>query len=40
MSDWNKGIIEEFRAKQGNIGRPMLLLHMIGAKSGWHALRR
>jgi deazaflavin-dependent oxidoreductase (nitroreductase family) len=34
MSDWNKGVIEEFRAKRGDVGRPVLLLHTIGAKSG------
>ncbi|MDJ0497372.1 MAG: nitroreductase family deazaflavin-dependent oxidoreductase [Acidimicrobiia bacterium] len=39
MSDWNKQIIEEFRANGGVVGgvftdRPLLLLHTIGAKSG------
>jgi deazaflavin-dependent oxidoreductase (nitroreductase family) len=39
MADWNKGIIEEFRANQGRVGgrfegRPLLLLHHRGAKSG------
>jgi len=39
MSDWNKKIIEEFRANQGKVGgnfvgRPLLLLHTRGAKSG------
>ena len=39
MSDWNKGIIEEFRTKQGKVGGPfegkdLLLLHTTGAKSG------
>src|SRR5262245_25557713 len=39
MSDWNKGIIEEFRANQGKVGgyfehTPLLLLHTKGAKSG------
>ena len=37
--DWNKGIIEEFRANQGKVGgmfegTPILLLHHTGAKSG------
>jgi len=37
--DWNKNIIEEFRAKGGQVGgmfagRPLLLLHTTGAKSG------
>jgi deazaflavin-dependent oxidoreductase (nitroreductase family) len=39
MSDWNKKIIEEFRANDGKVGghfenTPLLLLHTIGAKSG------
>jgi len=39
MSDWNKGIIEEFRANEGQVGgpfagAPLLLLHTTGAKSG------
>jgi deazaflavin-dependent oxidoreductase (nitroreductase family) len=39
MSDWNQRIIEEFRANGGVVGgtfegRPLLLLHHIGAKSG------
>ena len=39
MSDWNHGIIEEFRANEGRVGgpfagAPLLLLHTIGAKSG------
>jgi deazaflavin-dependent oxidoreductase (nitroreductase family) len=39
MSDWNKKIIEEFRAKGGKVGgqfegAPLLLLHTKGAKSG------
>jgi deazaflavin-dependent oxidoreductase (nitroreductase family) len=39
MSDWNKKIIEEFRANQGRVGenfagRPLLLLHTKGARSG------
>ena len=37
--DWNKTIIEEFRANGGKVGgmfagRTLLLLHTIGAKSG------
>lgn len=39
MSDWNKKIIEEFRANGGKVGgnfegKPLLLLHTTGAKSG------
>lgn len=39
MSDWNKQIIEEFRANEGRVGgyfknTTLLLLHNIGAKSG------
>jgi deazaflavin-dependent oxidoreductase (nitroreductase family) len=39
MSDFNQGIIEEFRANNGKVGgyfagANMLLLHTIGAKSG------
>jgi deazaflavin-dependent oxidoreductase (nitroreductase family) len=39
MSDWNKRIIEEFRANQGKVGgnfqnMTLLLLHTRGAKSG------
>lgn len=39
MSDWNKKVIEEFRANQGKVGgnfenMTLLLLHTIGAKSG------
>jgi deazaflavin-dependent oxidoreductase (nitroreductase family) len=39
MSDWNKRIIEEFRANKGKVGggftnNTLLLLHTIGAKSG------
>ena len=38
-NDWNKNIIEEFRAKGGKVsgmfeGKPILLLHTTGAKSG------
>ena len=37
--DWNKAIIDEFRANSGKVGGPfagrtLLLLHTIGAKSG------
>ena len=35
---WNKQIIEEFRANNGEVaefaGRPLILLHTVGAKSG------
>lgn len=39
MSDWNKKIIEEFRANDGRVGghfanTTILLLHTTGAKSG------
>lgn len=39
VSDWNKKIIEEFRANDGKVGGPfanntLLLLHTTGAKSG------
>jgi deazaflavin-dependent oxidoreductase (nitroreductase family) len=39
VSDWNAGIIEEFRANAGKVGgrfegTPILLLHHRGAKSG------
>ena len=39
MSDFNKGIIDEFRANGGKVGggfanTPILLLHSTGAKSG------
>ena len=39
MNDWNKAIIEEFRANDGKVGghfadMSLLLLHTIGAKSG------
>ena len=38
-NDWNKAIIEEFRANGGKVGgpfanMPLLLLHTTGAKSG------
>lgn len=39
MSDWNRQVIEEFRANDGVVGgtfegKPLLLLHHRGAKSG------
>src|SRR2546425_12738841 len=39
MADWNKQVIEEFRANEGRVGgndegRTLLLLHHRGAKSG------
>lgn len=39
MSDWNRAIIEEFRANDGQVGgqfagAPLLLLHTVGARSG------
>lgn len=39
MSDRNKNIIEEFRENDGNVGgvfdgKPLLLLHHVGAQSG------
>ena len=39
MSDWNTGIINEFRANGGKVGgvfegAPLLILHTTGAKSG------
>ena len=38
MSDWNKAIIEEFRANAGKVerfaSRDLILLNTIGAKSG------
>jgi deazaflavin-dependent oxidoreductase (nitroreductase family) len=39
MSDWNTGIIEEFRANAGKVGgnfegAPMVILHTTGARSG------
>jgi deazaflavin-dependent oxidoreductase (nitroreductase family) len=38
-ADWNRGIIDEFRANGGKVGgqftgAPLLLLHSVGAKSG------
>ena len=39
VADWNKGIIEEFRANGGKVGgyfdgATVLLLHTIGRRSG------
>jgi deazaflavin-dependent oxidoreductase (nitroreductase family) len=39
MASWNDEIIEEFRANEGRVGgrfegRPLLLLHHAGAKTG------
>lgn len=39
MSDWNRKVIEEFRANEGRVGgqfagAPLLLLHTTGARSG------
>ncbi len=39
MNEWNKKIIEEFRANDGKVGgmfegAPLVLLHTVGAKSG------
>jgi len=39
MTDWNTGVIEEFRENGGKVGgmfegSPLLLLHTTGAKSG------
>jgi deazaflavin-dependent oxidoreductase (nitroreductase family) len=39
MNDWNKQVIDEFRANEGKVGGPfanmaLLLLHTVGAKSG------
>lgn len=41
MSDWNAGIIDEFRANDGKVGgmfegAPLLILHTTGARSGTH----
>ena len=38
-TDWNQGIITEFRANQGSVGgpfagAPMILVHHVGRKSG------
>ena len=39
VQDWNRKIIEEFRANEGQVGgpfagAPVLLLHTTGAKTG------
>ena len=38
VSDWNKAVVEEFRANSGKVAqfadRELLLLHTTGAKSG------
>lgn len=39
MSEWNTGIIDEFRDNEGIVGgmfegKPLLLLHSFGAKTG------
>ncbi|MDP9297819.1 MAG: nitroreductase family deazaflavin-dependent oxidoreductase, partial [Actinomycetota bacterium] len=38
MSDWNSGVIDEFRANEGRVKafarQPLLLLTHAGAKSG------
>ncbi|MCW2601360.1 MAG: hypothetical protein JWM02_3189 [Frankiales bacterium] len=39
MSDWNAGIIEEFRANAGRVGgpfegAPLVLVHHVGRRSG------
>jgi len=39
MTDWNKAVIEEFRANEGKVGgnfanMSLLLLHTTGARSG------
>src|SRR5579875_3286641 len=38
-NDWNTNVINEFRQNEGRVGgmfegRPMILLHHVGAKSG------
>ena len=43
MSDWNKAVIEEFRANNGKVSghfenMTLLLLHTTGAKSGMRRL--
>lgn len=38
VSDWNREVVDEFRERGGKVaafeGRPLLLLHSTGAKSG------
>ncbi len=43
FSDWNKKIVEEFRANEGRVGgqfdgAPLLLLHTTGRKSGYERI--
>ena len=43
MNEWNRSVIEEFRANAGVVGGPfsgipLLLLHNTGAKSGNHRI--
>ncbi len=43
MSDWNAGIIEEFRSNDGRVGgvfdgAPLVILHTTGAKTGQERL--
>jgi len=44
-NDWNTSIIKEFRANEGKVGgffagKPVLLLHHTGAKSGTTRVNR
>ena len=39
LNDWNRAVIEEFRANEGRAGgmfegKPLLLLHHVGARTG------
>ena len=38
MTDWNAGVVAEFRANEGQVrgfeNQPVLLLHHVGAKTG------
>ncbi|MGF1646143.1 MAG: nitroreductase family deazaflavin-dependent oxidoreductase [Kineosporiaceae bacterium] len=39
MNDWNRQIIDEFRANEGRVGgrfhgAPMILIHHVGARTG------
>jgi deazaflavin-dependent oxidoreductase (nitroreductase family) len=40
VSDWNREVVDEFRSNGGKVaafaGRPLLLLHSKGARSGVH----
>jgi len=45
MNDWNKNIIDQFRANAGKVGppfenTPLLLLHNTGRKSGKEYVNR